>query len=322
MRFSLLKILSQSLTEGENELAFIPMEVMILKTLNRIKKPGKNKENIIQDLKRILVNLGIDGNEAYYYYYLWALNYMENGEYRNLKKSEFKSLKELKQEKTKNYLLSTYLQSKIPFKGSNVEGIWESDPKGTEQYVVTSYKWYPIFIYKNNKWYRVSDSYSSSTGRHISNSNMYNQKLTKLNATEINQLRNGVEIDSILKNKEKKNYELLNSLIGKLYFTKVDFWSVHNGVRYIRIKWKINKIAEPENDKIKIIVEILNIDATTIDNRIIDRNIQFDLLDRENLEQIMSDIKWFMGRKLELWKELPQSTQDNLEIEIIDGRNN
>ena len=189
MRFSLLKILSQSLTEGENELAFIPMEVMILKTLNRIKKPGKNKENIIQDLKRILVNLGIDGNEAYYYYYLWALNYMENGEYRNLKKSEFKSLKELKQEKTKNYLLSTYLQSKIPFKASNVEGFWESDPKGTEQYVVTSYTWYPIFIYKNNKWYKVSDSYSSSTGRHISSANMYgrDKELTKLNAQVKNQ---------------------------------------------------------------------------------------------------------------------------------------
>lgn len=320
MKFSLLKILSQFLTEGENELAFIPMEVMILNTLNRIKKTGKNKENIIQELKRVLTNLGIDGNEAYYYYYLWVLNYMETNEYRNLKKSELKHLKELKQEKTKNYLLSKYLQSKIPFKGSNVEGFWENDPKGVEQYVVTSYKWYPIFIYKNDKWYRVGDSYSSSTSRHISSADMYGKELIRLNASEINSLRKGVDIDLILKNKEKKNQELLNGLIGKSYFTKVNFWGGPNPP--IRIKWKVNRIEEPKNGKIKMIIEILNIDNTTWQNKITDRNVKFDLSDNENLKRIMSDIKWFLTRKLELWKELPQNAHDSLEIEIIDGRIN
>jgi hypothetical protein len=51
----------------------------------------------------------------------------------------------------------------VPFKASNLEG-----KEFNGMYVIISYGWYPIFIYKNNVWYENIDGYSRSTKKQIS----------------------------------------------------------------------------------------------------------------------------------------------------------
>ena len=96
MKLSLVSILKNFLVEDIDPPAFIPEEVMIFKTLNRIQKTAKTKDNIVEELKKILSNLGFDVSEALYYYYTWVQNYRPDGSYGNVKKSEFKSMKGLK----------------------------------------------------------------------------------------------------------------------------------------------------------------------------------------------------------------------------------
>ncbi len=54
------------------------------------------------------------------------------------------------------------VKSKIPFTGSNTSGYWYRN-----SYVVTSYGWYPIFVFKNNQWYENKNKYSRSTGKQM-----------------------------------------------------------------------------------------------------------------------------------------------------------
>ncbi len=70
-----------------------------------------------------------------------------------------------------------------------------------------SYGWYPIFVYKKGIWYQIVDSYSSSTGRQISNSNPNHWKAYNKNVesdvylaidTSLNALNNLMDRDILL----------------------------------------------------------------------------------------------------------------------------
>ena len=60
-----------------------------------------------------------------------------------------------------------YVQSRLPFNGSNLLGIWEPHPAG-EFYVVRSYGWWPLFAYheKMKVWYENLQHYSPTTSKH------------------------------------------------------------------------------------------------------------------------------------------------------------
>jgi hypothetical protein len=221
-----LSKLKKTLTESSDSKAFLPQEVYIFRTIQKQLKELKTKDKIIGRIKEILDYMGFDPLESMYYYYLFTSNFREDGRYDLTKESEKKGPQDLKAQKTKNTNVGPFAQSKIPFKGSNLEGFWEKDLDGVDQYIITSYGWYPIYIFKKGQWYKINDTYSSSTGRHVSNTQIgYDKPL--FNKSEMNALRAGVSPEKLLSNKyEKLVQKLKNELIGRKFTRSIDFYSL------------------------------------------------------------------------------------------------
>jgi hypothetical protein len=221
-----LSKLKKTLTESSDSKAFLPQEVYIFRTIQKQLKELKTKDKIIGRIKEILDYMGFDPLESMYYYYLFTSNFREDGRYDLTKESEKKGPQDLKAQKTKNTNVGPFAQSKIPFKGSNLEGFWEKDLDGVDQYIITSYGWYPIYIFKKGQWYKINDTYSSSTGRHVSNAQIgYDKPL--FNKSEMNALRAGVSPEKLLSNKyEKLVQKLKNELIGRKFTRSIDFYSL------------------------------------------------------------------------------------------------
>lgn len=88
---------------------------------------------------------------------------------------------------------------------------------GEPQYVITSYNWYPIYIFKEGKWYIVSESYSSSTGKQIGQTRIY-KNTTYMTAKEMAELRRGKDVSEIFKGKQENlTSELKKLLMGRQY---------------------------------------------------------------------------------------------------------
>ena len=68
--------------------------------------------------------------------------------------------------KVANKNCKTFVENMREFKGNNLEGKFNSNGN----YVVLSYGWYPVFINKGNKWFEVSDTYSVSTAKQMTQS--------------------------------------------------------------------------------------------------------------------------------------------------------
>lgn len=221
-----LSKLKKTLTESSDSKAFLPQEVYIFRTIHKQLKELKTKDKIIGRIKEILDYMGFDPLESMYYYYLFTSNFREDGRYDLTKESEKKGPQDLKAQKTTNTNVGPFAQSKIPFKGSNLEGFWEKDLDGVDQYIITSYGWYPIYIFKKGQWYKINDTYSSSTGRHVSNTQIgYDKPL--FNKSEMNALRAGVSPEKLLSNKyEKLVQKLKNELIGRKFTRSIDFYSL------------------------------------------------------------------------------------------------
>jgi len=164
MRNIIKKILSEATTDKLS-----PQIIFLFKLLNSKKKDLKTKKNTIEFFGKRLQMLGISPKEAERYYYLYTLNYRENGDYENITPEEFVNEKNFPALKVTNVSAGKYAYAKMPFEGTNVRGYWEKDRNGVEQYVITSYGWYPILVFKNGKWYSVSERYSRATAKQYSN---------------------------------------------------------------------------------------------------------------------------------------------------------
>lgn len=197
MKDLITKILNEELTRKLSS-----QVILLFKLLQSKKKELKSKKNIIEFLEKRLRVIGIDPKEAQRYYYLYTLNYRENGDYENIPPDEFVNEKNFPAPKVTNVTAGKYAYAKMPFEGSNLRGYWEKDRKGVEQYVITSYGWYPILVYKNGKWYSVIERYSRSTRKQYSNvarEGIYNT--IPLRKEDMKQLVFGKESDEIQNNR-------------------------------------------------------------------------------------------------------------------------
>lgn len=219
---------SKMLMESSDAKAFIPQEVFIFRKIQKELKELKTKDKIIGKIKEILDYMGFDPLEAMYYYYIFTSNFREDGRYDLTKKSELKSIQDLKSVKTKNTDAGIFAKAKIPFKGSNLEGFWEKDLKGTDQYIITSYGWYPIYIFKNGEWYKINQHYSSSTGKQISNVGLGYDK-PRFDRGEMNAIRMGKDPKEVKNEKykyfvkdKKQNYlnKKLNRKIDLMWLSR------------------------------------------------------------------------------------------------------
>jgi len=213
-----------------------PRMIALFKFLQDKKKDLKTKKAVVDFFEKRLPLVGVKKEEALRYYYLYTLNYRPNGDYENISPEEFKNEKDFPGRKISNVTSGTYAYAKMPFEGSNLRGYWEKDSRGVDQYVITSYGWYPILVFKNNKWYSVSEKYSSSTGKQYGNVTRQGiYKTTELRSKDLKSLVAGTPEDKI-KNRRidefMENYkdDFLNSsfysfmsLVVDGTFTKIAF---------------------------------------------------------------------------------------------------
>ena len=208
--------------------------------------------------------MGKPEHRASFYYEVYTQNYRPEGDYENLTQATFKDYRGFKQKRTPNNTAWEYSTATIPFKGSNIEGFWEQNSKGEWYYVVQSWGWYPVFLFKNDQWYSVNDTYSSSTSKQMSQSrpriyfDNLNSDVIQVSRTEIADLMKGKNLDDI----EQKRYgdfvsskESLSKLPAK---TKTFGWSENR----IKATFKITNI-ETENDD--VIFEITVIKAGNVE---------------------------------------------------------
>tara|TARA_R100000734_G_C3319242_1_gene114733 strand:+ start:1948 stop:2538 length:591 start_codon:yes stop_codon:yes gene_type:complete len=60
--------------------------------------------------------------------------------------------------------------NRIPFKGNNTHAEYRNGA-----YVVFSYGWYPVFVYKDGQWFENEEGYSMSTKKQMSQMRPWNQ---------------------------------------------------------------------------------------------------------------------------------------------------
>jgi len=138
------------------------LEITVLKSLNKKGFTPKTKRSEI--LGFLSDDLGLDSQESMEMYFLFLHNYLPTGDYDSLE-SPMRTKFDMYSKKVKspNYTARDLVKAKIPFEGSNTRGEWRGNV-----YVVISYNWYPIFVYKNGQWYENSQGYSMSTKKQMS----------------------------------------------------------------------------------------------------------------------------------------------------------
>jgi hypothetical protein len=212
-------LIRKLLRESEDEKAFTKKEALFFKFLNTFKKAAKSKftDSKLSDvIYSNLKSFGLDLSDYHYYWDLYTQNYREDGRYDLTTKGELNSYHSMKPKRTANSSASDYVKQLKPFKGSNLSAEWKKDFKGDWAYVVYSWNWYPIYLFKYRKWFQVDDKYSSSTSKHISQSNpsRYNPNLDKVmiivSPQEIRSLLHGEE--STEKIISKKNEKFINTI--------------------------------------------------------------------------------------------------------------
>ena len=205
----LKKILKEALEGGKEGRVLSDKEIKLFRSLNAKKQELKSKDKLIDYIRMVLKLIGKPESEARFYYEVYTQNYRPEGDYENLTQDNFKDLRGFNQVKTPNNTAWEYTTARIPFKGSNLEGVWDDDRNGEWYYIVISYGWYPIYIYKYKQWFGVNTNYSSSTSKHISNSHprVWNDNLGNevvyLSPNEMTEIINGKTLEDI----EGKRYD-------------------------------------------------------------------------------------------------------------------
>ena len=202
-------IIKKVLLEEVADKAFTKREVIFFKFINEYKESANpTSQQINKFIQSNASSFGFKLDDFFELYNRYTQNYREDGNYEDTKTSELKQVHNLKAKKVTNSNASERVSELLPFKGSNLEGRWEQDGKSDWAYVVLSYGWYPIYIYKYKKWFEVSGSYSSSTGKQMNNTRptRWNSKIGKemliCSKDEMTEIRRGsIKPDQLVVNK-------------------------------------------------------------------------------------------------------------------------
>lgn len=200
----------QKLFEQE-EKAFSTPEITLFKNLNKKKFELRNEAALKDYIKRVLKFFNIPTDDYHKYFLTYVNNYREDGRYELTTKDELKFPVDTKLQSTTNIKSDLFTKNQIPFKSSNLKGFWEYDPNKQYQYVVLSYDWYPIFLYKNGKWYEAKDGFSNSTKKQIINARPTYDTI-RVSTGEMKDMRNG---GSGYEDKFEEIFEKCKGLIGK-----------------------------------------------------------------------------------------------------------
>lgn len=271
MKKLIKKILSEQL-EGNGDNPLSEKEIRLFKYLNKHKTEYPTQTKLLDFIKTMMPFVGRPESDARFYYEVYTANYRPEGDYENMDKLTFRDFKSFKQRRTPNNTAYEFSSAKIPFKGSNLQGYWDVDNYHDWHYVVTSYDWYPIFLFKDNKWFRISDSYSSSTAKHLSHSNpvRYNSGL-KANVYDVT--RN--EMDKLVRG--TLNFDQIKKARVEEFSKEGSHKNILGKPRWITMGWgpdkkKVNFTVDgvkKEGDKIGIEITINKAGAVEGTNRLV-----------------------------------------------------
>jgi hypothetical protein len=253
----IIKLIIKEQLEGQGDNPLSEKEIRLFKYLNKHKQDMGNQSKMLAFVKTMMPFVGRPESDARFYYEVYTANYRPNGDYENLDKTTFRNFKEFKQKKTPNNNAYQFSSAKIPFKGSNLEGYWDVNNKNDWYYVVKSYNWYPVYLFINNQWYVVSNAYSSSTSKQMSQVNpvRYNSgldaKVISVTKNEMSNLIDGKSLDDI-KSERVTNFgeKFARSLIGTKKLLSIGW-----GDNRKKVNYTISNV-KSEDGKIKIEVTI------------------------------------------------------------------
>jgi hypothetical protein len=227
-------------------------EIYVFKHLNNVGGENKSNQSLLDTIKALITDMGMDPKKAQYYYQLYKANYRGDGAYEKITKANFKGPEEFSPTTTTNAQASRFVKSKLPFKGSNTEGKWRRDNLNVPYYVVISYNWYPIYIYKVDKWYTVSDTYSSSTSKQIRNlspieyNDTVKSNVVLVTPNEMKMLESSATYDEIIKHKFDKLVRNRETIFSKTSKNVSSGWgeNQYDENRAIKIKFKVTNTEE------------------------------------------------------------------------------
>ena len=274
----------------EYEIASDKVIVRLFKLFNEYKKTARTKKELLNIIMEYLPLFGISKVYAIYMLELYLLNYREDGDYSGLNKDNFIDPRNKSGKKTANYQAGDYTKAQLPFQGSNLEGRWTKDRNGVKYYVVKSYGWYPVYIYKEGKWYENFDRYSSSTGKQMNRARPYtynndiDTKVYLMSKNEMELLERGFSHEDVMKKKKESFRDVKPS--PKISTTKSSYGEVPN----TSIKFKISSVEETDD------VNIVNVDI-------------YDVLKTRAGVQIDTPENYLKG-------EIPNVTPEKVEKEI------
>jgi hypothetical protein len=238
--------------EVENKNPLKKSEIYLFKYLNKNRNEAKTKDALIDMIKSLLSSMSIDTGKAKYYYELYLANYREAGDYENITIDDFKGPDYFIPTNTPNNKARDFTKGKLPFRGSNTKGTWEVDNLNVPYYIVTSYNWYPIYLYKENHWYEAIDRYSSTTGKQmnalnpVKYSDELKDRVVLVTTEEMNSLKRNSTYDDIIRGKFNSLVKNRESLISnKTKNISAGYGENPNDDnRAIKIKFKVTNAEE------------------------------------------------------------------------------
>jgi hypothetical protein len=274
------------------EIASDKVIVRLFKLFNEYKKTAKTKKELLNIIMEYLPMFGISKTYAIYMLELYLLNYREDGDYSGLNKDNFIDPRNKSGKKTANYQSGDFTKAQLPFQGSNLQGYWAKDRNGVKYYVVKSYGWYPVYIYKEGKWYENFDRYSNSTSKQMLRSRpyTYNNEIDTnvylMSKKEMEMLESGFSHEDVMKKKKESFRDVSPS--SRLSTAETQGWT--GDIPYLKIKFKISSI-EDLGDKNAVNVDI------------------YDVFKTENYKQIPTPENYLKG-------EIPNVTPEKIEKEV------
>lgn len=248
-----------------NEAVDIAMDsriiVKLFKFLNIQKKLTKTKKDLLKVIEEYAPHFNIPKGMEAYILELYLLNFVKSGDYSSLSKDNFVDPRDMSGKMTSNEQSSLYTKALLPFKGSNLEGYWRNTGSG-KIYIVKSYGWYPVYIYKDNKWYETSDRYSPSTGRHMRGSSPYGydsyleSNVYLLSKLEMSALERGATHEEVINRKKQSFKDVAPSLVSQKLSTIKS--NSYGDTPNTSIKFKISSVDEVD-DKSVVTVDVQDV---------------------------------------------------------------
>jgi hypothetical protein len=286
-------------------------EILLFKYINDNKQKAGTKNEMVKFIQEMLRYFGMPPKEAAMYYEIYTANFRPDGDYENLTKENFKDYRQFKQRKVTNNTAYEYANAKMPFKGSNVEGQWNVNNNNDWYYVISSYGWYPIFLFINDQWYRTLDTYSSATRKQMSQINPVKYD-SNLNSDVISVTKGEMErlMDGRYNLDQVKTDRVSNFVSGKDKITNQSkLISGGWGDNAHRVNFMIKDV-EDVDGKIKLFIKVLKAGKMINRKMIPDSNFKDN---PELLDGVMNTIKQDILRSYPSYL-----TDNNTEIELVD----